>query len=234
MTLGGDGRFLEVTTESPVPEPPTTGTSRIGPMVCGVGSLLVVGLVFMVSNSVPPVATGANQRSLSDAMAPQLASTGCCRFAKEFEEADWHNPQTRADFMANVMHVERRFFGEAAALAFDPDTGMTYDGVGLDYQTGDVQHETLRTFSAPSKEALHLSLLALALQPADDVPAELATVLPLLYSTDEALDILEKKARTMEDFDARFPGFGASCHGSVRVASMKRVTARPLRSLEQG
>ena len=232
MALGEDcSGFLEVTTESPVAEPPTMGKSRHGPMVCGVGSLLVVGVVFMVSTSVPRLATGGNQRSLSDAMAPQLASTGCCRFAKEFEDADWYNPQTRADFMANVMRVERRFFGEAAALAFDPDTGMTYDGVGLDYQTGDVQHETLRTFSAPSKEALHLSLLALALQPADDVPAELATVLPLLYSSDEALDILEKKARTMEDFDARFPGFGGFmpwfCSRGINEAGYCKTLTEP-------
>ncbi|CAE7843449.1 BOL3 [Symbiodinium microadriaticum] len=222
---------FQVTTESPVAEPPTMGKSRHGPMVCGVGSLLVVGVVFMVSTSVPRLATGGNQRSLSDAMAPQLASTGCCRFAKEFEDADWYNPQTRSDFMANVMRVERRFFGEAAALAFDPDTGMTYDGVGLDYQTGDVQHETLRTFSAPSKEALHLSLLALALQPADAVPAELATVLPLLYSSDEALDILEKKARTMEDFDARFPGFGGFmpwfCSRGINEAGYCKTLTEP-------
>ena len=105
------------------------------------------------------------------------------------------------------MSVERRFLG-GPAISFDADIGMTYDGIGLDYDTGDVQHGTLRTFSAPSKEALHLSLLALALQPPEDVSPEQAASLPLLYSTDEALDILEKKAASLEDFDQRFPGFG--------------------------
>eukprot|EP00439_Symbiodinium_sp_Y106_P046281 s310_g5.t3 len=172
--------------------------SRLGAKSRFAGSFFVtlLGLVF-----------GSNQRRLSE-VTPQLASSGCCHFAKEFEGVDWQNPQTRAEFMANVMYMERKFLGRASKLAFDPDTGMTYDGVGLDHNTGDVQHGSLRTFSAPSKEALHLSLLALALQPIEDVPKELATVLPLLYSTDEALDILEKKAKTMEDFDAHFPGFG--------------------------
>jgi len=186
----------------------------------------MMGVVFAFTNSFPDT----DPRRLSETSAPQLASSGCCRFAKEFEDVDWYNPQTRADFLANVMYVESRFLG-GAAVAFDPDTGMTYDGFGLDYNTGDVQHGTLRTFSAPSKEALHLSLLALALQPIEDVPTEIATALPLLYSTDEALDILEKKVSSMEDFDARFPGFGGYipwfCSRGINDAGVCKSTTDP-------
>ncbi|CAE7211853.1 unnamed protein product [Symbiodinium necroappetens] len=189
---------------------PEVGSFKAKSRLGFTGSFLaLLVLILVISKSSPQNATeGANQRRLSEPTSPQLASSGCCRFAKEFEGVDWHSPQTRADFMANVMYMERRFLGRAAKLAFDPDTGMTYDGVGLNNNTGDVQHGSLRTFSAPSKEALHLSLLALALQPIEEVPKQLATVLPLLYSTEEALDILDKKAKTMEDFDAEFPGFG--------------------------
>eukprot|EP00439_Symbiodinium_sp_Y106_P040706 s363_g5.t1 len=207
--------------------------SQLGPKSRYVGSSVVLlGLVFVVSKRVPLFATeGTNHRRLSEATSPQLASSGCCRFAKEFEGVDWHDAKTRADYMANVMYMERGFLGGAAKLSFDPDTGMTYDGVGLDDSTGEVQHGTLRTFSAPSKEALHLSLLALALQPVEDVPAELATVFPLLYSADEALDILDKKAKTMEDFDSNYPGFGGFlpwfCSRGINQAGHCKTLADP-------
>ncbi|CAE7680006.1 RPS3A [Symbiodinium sp. CCMP2592] len=79
--------------------------------------------------------------------------------------------------------------------------------------------------------ALHLSLLALALQSLEDVPTEIATALPLLYSTDEALDILEKKVSSMEDFDARFPGFGGYmpwfCSRGINDAGVCKSTTDP-------
>mmetsp|Transcript_75629 Transcript_75629/g.180717 ORF Transcript_75629/g.180717 Transcript_75629/m.180717 type:complete len:644 (+) Transcript_75629:63-1994(+) len=241
MALGGAcPALLEVSNAGRIAEPPARRSagaetkSGLGPMACYIGSplvLVMMGVVFAFTNSFPQAVTsGTDLRRLSETSAPQLASSGCCRFAKEFEDVDWYNPQTRADFLANVMYVESRFLG-GSAVAFDPDTGMTYDGVGLDYNTGDVQHETLRTFSAPSKEALHLSLLALALQPIEDVPAEQAAALPLLYSTDEALDILEKKVSSMEDFDARFPGFGGYmpwfCSRGINDAGVCKSTTDP-------
>ncbi|CAE7713083.1 nhaD, partial [Symbiodinium sp. CCMP2456] len=229
-SFAGDGLAMALPSRSPAV---LEAKSQLAPKAGYVGSFLVLlGMVFVLSKRVPQFATeGTNHRRLSETTSPQLASSGCCRFAKEFEGVDWHDPKTRADYMANVMYMERGFLGGAAKLSFDPDTGMTYDGVGLDDNTGEVQHGTLRTFSAPSKEALHLSLLALALQPVEDVPAELATVYPLLYSTDEALDILEKKAKTMEDFDANYPGFGGFlpwfCSRGINKAGHCKTLADP-------
>ena len=200
---------MEVTLESSAVESSSERVSlveresQLGPMACYVGSPIVVvmmGLVFLGSKDLTWMeAQGTGQRILSESQASDplpKASAGCCRFAKAFEDVDWHDPQTRSDFLANVMHVERRFLAKPA-MSFDADTGMTYDGIGLDYETGEAQQGTLRTFSAPSKEALHLSLLALALEdPAESEPSERAAApLPRLYSADEALDILEKKAR---------------------------------------
>ena len=199
--------FVEVGMEKDAVEAPAERVaffetkSRLGPMACYVGSplvLVMMGLVFLGSQSLSQI-EGTNHRILSESEAAGAlpkASAGCCRFAKAFEDVDWYDPQTRSDFLANVMHVERRFLAKPA-MSFDADTGMTYDGIGLDYETGEAQQGTLRTFSAPSKEALHLSLLALALEdPAESEPSERAAApLPRLYSADEALDILEKKAR---------------------------------------
>lgn len=53
-----------------------------------------------------------------------------------------------------------------------------------------------------------MSLLAIALQPPQDVDEERRELLPLVYSMDEALEILEKKVSSMEDFDRRFPACG--------------------------
>eukprot|EP00439_Symbiodinium_sp_Y106_P075708 s1308_g15.t1 len=59
----------------------------------------------------------------------------------------------------------------------------------------------------------------------------IATALPLLYSTDEALDILEKKVSSMEDFDARFPGFGGYipwfCSRGINDAGICKSTTDP-------
>lgn len=136
-----------------------------------------------------------------------LVSSGCCQFADHFQGVNWYDANVRSDFLANVLSVERRFFA-APGAAFDADSGMTYDGTSLDLATGDVKPDGLRLFSAPSKESLHISLLALALQKPEDVLPEHSQLLSLLYSQDEALNILEKKVSSLEDFDRRFPAFG--------------------------
>ena len=56
---------------------------------------------------------------------PQLA------FAEERTQDD----TTRKLFISRVLGAERRFFAEEG-VAFDPETGMTYDGHALDETTG--------------------------------------------------------------------------------------------------
>lgn len=88
-------------------------------------------------------------------------------------------------------------------ISYDTASGLTYDGFNL-------LSRSPRDWSAASKEALHLSLLALALQGNNDY-AEL-----FVAGTDTdsrqiramALDLLRKKLNAYEEFDRRFPGYG--------------------------
>merc|ERR1719324_1563662 len=61
----------------------------------------------------------------------------CCRFSRLFEDADWNDKSTQDRFVRAVLHHERRFFA-GAGIAFDADTGMTYDGHPLDPATGEL------------------------------------------------------------------------------------------------
>jgi len=131
----------------------------------------------------------------------------CCRFSELFHTADWEDTETQKLFISRALTAERRFFAQPG-VSFDPDTGMTYDGHALDAETGELKEGPPPRgpfgFSAASKEALHVSLLALALEKTQ-VGEDVA---PLIYSDEEALDILEKKVTSMELMDAAEPGYG--------------------------
>jgi len=151
--------------------------------------------------------------------------SSCCRFSELFHRADWEDTTTQKLFISRVLSAERHFFAEAN-VAFDPDTGMTYDGHALDASTGELRKGPPPNgpfgFSAASKEALHVSLLALALEKTQ-VGEDTA---PLIYSEKEALDILEKKVSSMEGFDAAEPGFGGFlpwfCSRGVKLGPDRR------------
>jgi len=148
------------------------------------------------------------QESPEDApsMDTELWELGCCRFAPNFSSADWRDPETQKSYIANVLAAERGFFA-APNISFDAETGMTYDGIGLSPSTGLPKPGTERIVSAPSKESLHLSLLALSLEP-EESNEWLKKLSPRLFATEEALDVLEKKVVTLEEFDKRYPAFG--------------------------
>jgi hypothetical protein len=59
---------------------------------------------------------------------------------------------------------------------------------------------TSHQFTAPSKESIHVALLAKVLD--GDKNAQ------IFYNVSEALDILTKKIATYEDFNKKYPGFG--------------------------
>lgn len=131
----------------------------------------------------------------------------CCRFAPAFESVDWRDEKTRALFIANALSIERRFFA-AANVSYDPDTGMTWDSVFQESSIGDIAPRESSHASTPSKESLQLSLLALSLQSREQAGGSIQKLLSLVYSRDEALDLLETKIAALEDFNARYPGFG--------------------------
>lgn len=155
----------------------------------------------------------------------------CCRFSKVFHDADWQDEVTRRLFKQRAIKAERRFFAEPG-VAYDQETGMTFDGISLDPATGELNRGPPPAgpfgFSAASKEALHLSLLALALNPSF-VGKDLA---PLVYGEDEAMEILEKKVKTMEDFDKAEPGYGGFLPWFCSRGAIERGRVRQCRSLQ--
>merc|ERR1719436_1110316 len=70
----------------------------------------------------------------AEACPPDVAP--CCRFAPLFKDADWSDPATQRRFVTASLAAERRFFA-SPNISFDPETGMTYDGISLDATTGE-------------------------------------------------------------------------------------------------
>jgi hypothetical protein len=90
-------------------------------------------------------------------VAALAAARGPCRFAPLFtSEGIWANATDAASFLDAHAAWEHGFVNE---LGVDPLTQLTYDGHRLDFTTGEplgLPH----LFSAPSKESVHIGLLA--------------------------------------------------------------------------
>lgn len=85
-------------------------------------------------------------------------------------------------------------------LLFSLTIGYTYDGHPLNYADGALFGEP-HLFSAPSKESIHLGLLALAV--AGNIHA-----LTFVGGKDAALALLELKMKGYMQFNTSFPGLG--------------------------
>lgn len=95
-------------------------------------------------------------------------------------------------------------------VAYDDKTGITLDGHPIDFESGG-KLGVKRDWTAASKEAPHICLLALALQNGASANA----VARAFVSPDnpdqapaKAKELLEKKLIVLEDFAARNPGYG--------------------------
>ena len=119
-------------------------------------------------------------------------------------------------FLDELARRERPFY--RPGVAFDGATGMTYDGHGIDFETGELRGAP-RNWSAASKESLHLILLIQALQGKASAVAALGA---------DPLPVLEAKAAAYERFDRRFPGFG----GFLPWYEIKAGEAHPLKDWE--
>jgi hypothetical protein len=141
-----------------------------------------------------------------------------------------------AEFLQCMAFFEGRILG----AAFWPDVGMTKDGCFVDGSNVVSCHE----FSAPSKESLHLGVLAHAVYGRGEArlfvlaPTCMANNTPMLecfalaLQTGEgvALTMLEKKMSAIEQFNEDFPGFGGylpwfkvSCSLDVLVGGFLRA-----------
>eukprot|EP00981_Chlorochromonas_danica_P007263 scaffold1623_cov165-Ochromonas_danica.AAC.15 len=124
---------------------------------------------------------------------------GSCQFAHLFDCKDFlQSPQRVQDYLDNVMKWEGEF--AQPGVGYDPLSGHTYDGHPIDYQTGELYGEP-HLFSAPSKESIHVALLALAIDGN-------ANALRFVGGLDKALSLLQLKINGYERFNARYPGYG--------------------------
>eukprot|EP01133_Synstelium_polycarpum_P013884 gene13884-16378_t len=85
---------------------------------------------------------------------------GYCKFAPLFTTDDIKNsPAKRAELMKMIIHYEGNFHSDNVGV--NVATGMTIDGCSIDWTTGN--WSSPRRYGAPSKESLHLAIIALAL-----------------------------------------------------------------------
>lgn len=125
------------------------------------------------------------------------ASSGC-DFAKNYKCSDFFDTSRIDAYLDSVMRWESKF--ATPGVGYDAMSGYTFDGQLLDYDTGELLGET-HSFSAPSKESIHLSILALAV--GGDKRA-------LLFcgGYNNAIATLERKINGYMTFNRTFPGYG--------------------------
>lgn len=129
-----------------------------------------------------------------------------CRFAPLFTQEELLNDDhKREQFIQAVLRYEAHF--HAPGVGYHYLSGHTFDGHDLNYTTGGLA-PPLHYWSAPSKEAIHVGILALAL--AGNERAELFLNSSSVDGDGRrlAIDLLTKKINTYYKWNATYPGFG--------------------------
>jgi hypothetical protein len=137
-------------------------------------------------------------RVLVVACAALVASAAECRFAKNYQCSDFAHGSKIEEYLNHVAEWEGKF--AQPGIGYDPASGYSYDGHPLDYQSGELYGDP-HLFSAPSKECVHVGLLALAL-------SGNSKALRFTGGVDKALDVLELKMSGYEQFNKTYPGYG--------------------------
>jgi hypothetical protein len=145
--------------------------------------------------------------TLCVAVAAAAPARGPCRFAPRYDaDSLWKNETAASAFLDEHALWEYDFVN---GLGVDPLTQLTYDGHRLDFVTGEplgLPH----LFSAPSKESVHIGLLARYLaDAADPAAAPRGTRSQGVFASATAvLATLGTKADSIELFNTNYPGFG--------------------------
>lgn len=129
-----------------------------------------------------------------------------CRFASKFTaEQLWTSVEAREQFLELVFKWE----GKWAKVGLASSTSTTYDGTELDWTTGKPT-QPLHTFSAASKEALHIMVLTHVLKGGSTSKLASIFVEPDHPSAafETALEQLESKIHAYQSFNERYPGYG--------------------------
>lgn len=110
----------------------------------------------------------------------------------------------REEFVHKLMRAESRFM--QSGVAFNALSGLTYDGHPIDFDTGELRGFP-KNWSAPSKESLHLMVLALAVSGNAKIGLLTSPEDPS-RARESALRILDRKMTSYEKFNRKYPGFG--------------------------
>jgi len=134
-------------------------------------------------------------------------AAGPCRFAPHYSRDELLlYPGKREQFLQAVLCAEARF--TQPGIAYSQKWGFTFDGHGIDQVTGGLA-DPLHYWSAPSKEAIHVGILALAISGRSKraeyfmncaAGGNNGTVL--------ALNLLTQKMNTYEIWNNTYPGYG--------------------------
>lgn len=124
------------------------------------------------------------------------------RFAKNYSIQEiMNNPEKAEAFIKDYITHEAPYF----TIARHPDSGLSFDGVNLDENTGKLKD--VRNWSAPSKECLDIALCIKAIL-GDPKASLLLCANDPSKASDIAADILKKKMDTYERFNMECPGYG--------------------------
>jgi hypothetical protein len=131
-----------------------------------------------------------------------------CRFASHYTTSSiLSDPDA---FERDLLHWEGMFHQNN--VSYNTLNGMTFDGTLLNPVTGIHDTSGIHTFSAPSKESLHMMLLAHVIQgnpsAAQWILAAHGGGMDIEKARVLAMDILKTKWTTYSMFNATFPGYG--------------------------
>jgi hypothetical protein len=107
-------------------------------------------------------------------------------------------------YIDNILAKESNFL--QMGVGVNATTGLTHDGVGLNSSTLEPLGEPSR-FSAASKESLHLNVLAKTILN-DQRAQRLLSGNDVINAVSIALNLLEQKITSYEQFDTEYPAFG--------------------------
>lgn len=152
------------------------------------------------SKAAPSVASSTLE-SISDSFETSPSSVPDWAFAKRYSTSEILKREDKAgQFLGDYLKGEAEFF----ALARDPRSGLTFDGVDLDPKTGEAKG--VRAFSAASKECLDLGLCVKALY-GDPTISKVVSPQDPSKAPAIAAEILEKKIASYQKFAEEYPGF---------------------------
>lgn len=124
------------------------------------------------------------------------------RFAWKYKTEDFKTDSAKtAQFVDDYLKNEAEFFAKAR----HPESGLTYDGWNLDPATG--KPESVRDFSAASKECLDIALCIKALYK-DPMISKVVSPGDPSKAPEVAAGILAKKIKAYKHYREEFPGFG--------------------------